>query len=608
MRNRIRHWSIRNKLLLSHTMILLVNAILVAITLKVYNKRYHIEELLSRTETMRVKSQQLHSVRQEFLLTERRNPAFYRNGISPALLRHAGLIREIDAELAWVNRSPVNKGNGVTTPLLEFTRSIHLQEKLFQQMADSLRQLGYGDKGLTGALQSQYETLKADRLLPPSDLEPLQQAVLAYREEKKTSSLIQFDSLAKAVRQRYANSPSTLAVLDQFQSGFNRLVQLERKIGYDPFGGFSNALTQQSDRNDAIIQMAMDALRLVYKQELKKLNLAFLGLMAVCILTGVVLSFWVAETMTKPLRLLARTMQQWAGGKFAGNMKMGLLPLYRKDEIGQVAFHFNQALQTIRLQTDQVAEKTAHLESINQQLVSNEVMLRKMNAQKDRFLSIISHDMRSPLSSIIGFLDFYKDNKQGFTEEEIKMVSQSLNTHIKKVMEMLDGLLLWSRSQNGDMQTNLQPIDLAAVIKETLLLLAENARQKKISVHTSLFSQLVWADANMTSFVIRNVLSNALKYTPSGGKIEIEIKRNRKNVYVTIKDSGVGISAENMKQLFQDTVTLTTFGTDNEKGIGLGLVLCRDFMHQQNGTIEIESIPDLGTTVNLVFPRLGGTQ
>lgn len=290
--------------------------------------------------------------------------------------------------------------------------------------------------------------------------------------------------------------------------------------------------------------------------------------------------------------------------KFKDDIHPKHIDLQRSDEIGELTYNFNLAVRKIRRSVQIIQDKNNSLELKNRQLTENEIDLKKINAQKDKFLSIISHDMRAPLSSIIGFLDYYKDNFKSFSETEIDFVSSNLNAHVKKVVEMLDGLLLWARSQSGEIQTNLQPIDLAAIITDTVDILNQSATNKKITISLNLHNQLVWADKNMSAFIIRNVLSNAIKFTHEGGRIEIKTQRNKKYAFVIIKDNGVGIPEANLSKLFQDNVNFSTFGTANEKGIGLGLVLCKDFMNKQNGNIEIESSPGEGTRVNLLFPLI----
>ncbi len=306
--------------------------------------------------------------------------------------------------------------------------------------------------------------------------------------------------------------------------------------------------------------------------------------------------------ITRPLIELNRATKEVVATKFKDDISPDFIDELRMDEIGQLAINFNLAIRKIRRSIKIIQDKSESLQNKNKQLLENEETLKMISSQKDKFLSIISHDMRAPLSSIISFLDYYKDNFKNFTEAEIEFVSSNLNTHVKKVVEMLDGLLMWSRSQTGEIQMNLQPIDLAQIINDTVSVLNQSAVNKNIRIRTYLHSQLIWADKNMTAFIIRNILSNAIKFTGENGIIDINTKRNKYNAFVIIKDSGVGMTEDALSKLFQDNVSYSTFGTANEKGIGLGLVLCKDFMNKMNGNIEIESIHGEGTTVNLLFP------
>ena len=148
-------------------------------------------------------------------------------------------------------------------------------------------------------------------------------------------------------------------------------------------------------------------------------------------------------------------------------------------------------------------------------------------------------------------------------------------------------------------------VSASIIIQEVIDLLKQQWQAKELQIQFQPFEEFVWMDPDHLKLVVRNLLSNAIKFTKEGGNIEIYTMRNKRNAFVIIKDNGLGISTENLEKLFRDDVTFSTFGTDNEKGIGLGLVLCKDFMNMQNGSIEIESIVDEGTTVNLLFPLVG---
>ena len=420
----------------------------------------------------------------------------------------------------------------------------------------------------------------------------------------KQNILDQSDS--EALHQAVSDFMNSLSK-EEYRKTFVRIVKLERSIGNSNQDGLQNELVKQSKSNDEQLQATLKSINALYEEDVKRLEWIFYGLIAVTLIAGLLFSYLISMEITRPLIELNRATKEVVATKFKDDISPDFIDELRMDEIGQLAINFNLAIRKIRRSIKIIQDKSESLQTKNKQLLENEETLKMISAQKDKFLSIISHDMRAPLSSIISFLDYYKDNFKNFTEAEIEFVSSNLNTHVKKVVEMLDGLLMWSRSQTGEIQMNLQPIDLAQIIEDTVTVLNQSAVNKNIRIRTYLHSQLIWADKNMTAFIIRNILSNAIKFTGENGIIDINTKRNKYNAFVIIKDSGVGMTADALSKLFQDNMSYSTFGTANEKGIGLGLVLCKDFMNKMNGNIEIESIQGEGTTVNLLFPLVSRT-
>ena len=208
----------------------------------------------------------------------------------------------------------------------------------------------------------------------------------------------------------------------------------------------------------------------------------FYGLIGVTLIAGLLLSYLISVEVTRPIIELNKATKEVVATKFKDDINPNFIDEMRMDEIGQLAINFNLAIRKIRRSIKIIQDKSESLQAKNQQLLENEETLKMISAQKDKFLSIISHDMRAPLSSIISFLDYYKDNFKNFSEAEIEFVSSNLNTHVKKVVEMLDGLLMWSRSQTGEIQMNLQPIDLAQIITDTIAILNQSAVSKKIRI------------------------------------------------------------------------------------------------------------------------------
>jgi signal transduction histidine kinase len=605
MKNPFQRLSIRNKLFFSHFLILLVTVTIIYVTVTVNNKRSAVEFLLDKTEDIRIKVQQQNEAKQDFLLNERLNEDFFRTGNSEAISRYRMILRQIDENITQINQQKLTNKQALNEQIITITKDIHTQDELFVQMIDSVKQLGFGKLGLIGSLQNYTQELKSNNLINPSILEELKQQEINYFLHKDKKAAERFDTIAAQAMKMYVNSPSTLLILGSYKRNFARIVALERIIGHTKETGLSNELAEQSKKTDLQIKITIDTIKRIYQEDLQVLNYIFIGLIAVTFIVGILMSYVLAVEITKPIVRLNNAIKEVVATQFKEDINPRFIDPYREDEIGELTNNFNLSIRKIRRSISIIQNKNNILSLKNTELINNQESLRKTNSQKDKFLSIISHDMRAPLSSIISFLDYYKENFNSFTETEIEFVSTNLNIHVKKVVEMLDGLLLWSRSQTGEVHASLEPIDLSKSINDTVDILRQSATNKKITINTKLHNQLVWADKNMTAFIIRNVLSNAIKFTKEGGNIEIYTMRNKRNAFIIIKDTGLGISTENLEKLFRDDVTFSTFGTDNEKGIGLGLVLCKDFMNMQNGSIEIESIVNEGTTVNLLFPLVG---
>ncbi|TAH07438.1 MAG: sensor histidine kinase [Sphingobacteriia bacterium] len=600
-----RNLSIRNKLFLSHFLILLINLVIISITLKVNDKRILIEKLMNHVESIQIKIHQQNEAKLDFLLNDRLDEAFYINGNCESITQHNHLLLQIDQAIKSINKHPLSKKNIIAEQILSITKNIHLQDELFNQLIDSVKQLGFGNMGLSGILPKYSQELGNSKLINTAALTALKLQEDLFFLHRNENAVLRFDSIANRILLAYQNSPSTLLILGEYQKTFKRMVKLEHTIGLNKKSGIQNELFIQTKRNEEQLQHTIDAINNIYEADLKKLEWIFLGSIAVTFIGGLLLSYMLSVEITNPLIILNKAIKEVVATKFKDDINPRLIDQNRKDEIGQLAFNFNLAIRKIRRSIRIIQDKTVSLETKNKQLIENEETLKLINAQKDKFLSIISHDMRAPLSSIISFLDYYKDNFTNFTAAEIDFVSTNLSTHVKKVVEMLDELLMWSRAQTGEIQVNLQPIDLTKIITDTVEILNQSAVNKKITITTDIHSQLIWGDKNMTAFIIRNIISNAIKFTHENGNILINTKRNKINAFVTIKDSGVGMSPENLGKLFQGNTSFSTFGTAEEKGIGLGLVLCKDFLDKQNGSIEIDSAPESGTTVNLLFPIVG---
>ncbi len=230
--------------------------------------------------------------------------------------------------------------------------------------------------------------------------------------------------------------------------------------------------------------------------------------------------------------------------------------------------------------------------------------IKKINRTKDRLYSIIAHDIKSPFSNISMLISTLAEGYLEPGSEEYEEILQSINRSTQETYTLLENLLQWTRSQTGDLEVNAEVLDLSELAARALRFMETNAGNKKITLEQQIEDSLpVFADRNMMQSVLQNLVGNAIKFTPEGGKVTIGGHVDKKKVMLTVTDTGVGIPEENMKKLFVDQGQLTTRGTHDEKGSGLGLLLVQNFVQQNNGKVEAESKSGEGTIFTLTFPK-----
>jgi signal transduction histidine kinase len=234
------------------------------------------------------------------------------------------------------------------------------------------------------------------------------------------------------------------------------------------------------------------------------------------------------------------------------------------------------------------------LHKINQELNSKNKELYNLNATKDKLFSIISHDLRSPFNSLKSVLELMKEN--AFSPREIEQVSSQLHQNVENISYTLDNLLQWSISQMKGAQTNIEKINLAEIITETINFYQEVAKQKDITlVNISLPNSYIKADKNQVRLILRNLVNNALKFTFSKGTVTIGTQTKNEKLEVYVTDTGIGMTEEQVANLFSPA-NRSTKGTLGEKGTGLGLLLAKEFVENNGGEMVVKSKKYEGST------------
>jgi PAS domain S-box-containing protein len=252
----------------------------------------------------------------------------------------------------------------------------------------------------------------------------------------------------------------------------------------------------------------------------------------------------------------------------------------------------------------QIAISIERKKSEEEIIVKNE-LLQSANAEKDKFFSILAHDLRGPLSAFVSATQILTEQIQIMEKEEIVDISMSMKSSATNIYTLLENLLEWSRLRRGGMDFIPQKFSLNEKIGNCIDVLSESAREKRIEILISIPSELwIIADNHMFDTVIRNLVSNAIKFTPSGGKVTIKAnKRSDNSVEIKIIDSGIGMSAELKDKLFRINEKTSRPGTEGEASSGLGLLLCKEFIEKHGGRISAESETGKGSTFSFIIPE-----
>jgi signal transduction histidine kinase len=231
--------------------------------------------------------------------------------------------------------------------------------------------------------------------------------------------------------------------------------------------------------------------------------------------------------------------------------------------------------------------------------------LRRVNAMKDRLFSIISHDIRSPLNTLSSLVDTMIKYADAFSPEEIRNFSLDVKDSLNSVRFLLENLLQWSLAQMDKIEYKPDRISLRTLTEQNVHLFEAAAKAKKITLKLAYEAEEeVFADRDMIDFVLRNLLSNALKFTEEGGLVTINVQTHRTYVTVSVEDNGVGIDPETQAKLFDRETLISTFGTSSEKGTGLGLIMCREFVRISGGEISVESEVGQGSRFLFTIPHV----
>jgi two-component system, sensor histidine kinase and response regulator len=287
----------------------------------------------------------------------------------------------------------------------------------------------------------------------------------------------------------------------------------------------------------------------------------------------------------------------------AGGLDYVTKPFKAPELLARILTHIE-----LKQSRERIMGQNQELQEMNEMLARREEDLRILNSMKDRFFSILAHDLRNPVSNFCQITDLLLGGGNTLGQEDRTAFLRDMHKAASNLRDLLDNILTWARSQTGriDYRPTLQHI--APIALEAASLLSSGALQKNITIRIEIAETMkAFFDENMIGTVFRNLISNALKFTPTGGEIMISAADQGDFAVISIADTGIGIASSDIEKLFRIDVSHTTIGTGLEKGTGLGLIICKEFLERHGGRIGAASEPTKGSTFTFTLPAHPGT-
>lgn len=262
-------------------------------------------------------------------------------------------------------------------------------------------------------------------------------------------------------------------------------------------------------------------------------------------------------------------------------------------------------LEEVDISRQQIEEEAVRMMELNVQLEESEQKLQELNVSKDKLFSIIGHDLKNPMFVIKSYAEILNEDYAELSDQEKHDIIRSIGDTSKHAQTLLEDLLQWARSQSGRIEYNPEPIALKSTINNAIGLIASQAEKKNIQLSAEInFSFVVNADKRMLDTVLRNLISNAVKFTNVGGTVKVLAAEKDGFVQIAVVDSGIGLSEADRNKLFRIDVKNCEIGKSKEKGTGLGLILCKEFVEHHGGNIWVESEIEKGSRFNFTIPKI----
>ncbi|KXX69819.1 HAMP domain-containing sensor histidine kinase [Flammeovirga sp. SJP92] len=466
------------------------------------------------------------------------------------------------------------------------------------------KDLGSDTTGLYGKMYENAEILsQLNNIRHMKLFDQMQLNGMKYLLDPKTSFVLEINKSAGQLQQELEKNPQKnkrlIKAVDDYLSAYNEIVLIYYKLGKTNSEGLKGKLNSTASYIESEFDSLSTEVSRRFISLMWKVKLSYLLVSLGAVLFTVIVGYYTASRVSMPITVLQdKTRRIIENGYVAKGDDVDFKELRKPTrEVAALADSFQEMYEMIQNQF-------AELEQGNRKLKSSKKKLMESNRVKDQFFSIISHDLKGPINTQIGFLKLLMERSNAFSPDEIQNLSKDMLNSMKNMMALMENLLSWSRSASDAIKFDIQKNNITKIINRNLSLLQPNALDKNIKLISEVEGDhFVEIDKNSIDCVIRNLLSNALKFTSANGKgmISISAMERGGKLEVTITDNGTGMTEVELKKLIDPMVQFSKKGTAREKGVGLGMILVQDFVKRNNAKLFIDSQEGVGTRCTILF-------
>lgn len=592
--------TLQSKLLTAFLLFSTVCVIIVILKGYVGNKKDKIREaqhLLHSNNELHLKK---FNAVADFFSFETRNNHFFKTKKSTILNQIDSLDKIIYLQFEKIeDNKEIIDGNSAGTNselnivLFDILKMAGHHENIIDEIVELILKRGHGDFGYIGSMRHNIQYLETSNKVDITKILVLKRNQRDYRVlyESRFIDSVKYNTekikneIFRNQQLHAAEKESFMLHIANYIAFFDSLTMADKKIGIKDNSALYLELNQVEDK----IQIGFEKLlELTYNRQnqlIETLNYVFWIFSLFLVLSSIFLSYYLSKRLTRPLSALAQSCRTFVNSNFKNSSDCEIVT--HDIEIQNLVTDYNKLKsELVKLVLDfnkEVEKQTTTIKQQNKEL-------SELNDSKDKFFSIIAHDLRDPISNILRLSDALEKNIDKYDKNKIHLYSRNISESTTQTLNLLDNLLTWAGLQWRSLDPVYQNCNLRVISDEIMLLCNSMIQNKNIEIINKISDTMFAScDIDITKAIFRNLITNAIKFTNNNGTITLTAIQKDQYIEVCVEDTGVGISAEKSARIFTLNKQRSTIGTNNEQGIGLGLMLCNELIEKQGGEIYFES-------------------